>query len=86
MFKCGTQIIYIPQHAEENIHHPDCEEGFITSVQGRAAFCRYWSKFPPFDLRTRANSELTSLSSLVICDTRPQSTVERALKEIGENG
>lgn len=73
------QIIYVPDHAEGSTNHPDCEEGFVTSMndKGDAAFCRYWSKVNPQTLRTRANSELTPLHNLVVCDSRPQALVEK---------
>jgi len=48
------------------------------------AFCRYWRKNPPFDLRTQANSERTPIANLVVRDTVPQIAVEAALEQIGE--
>ena len=87
----GQQIIYIPSHVyprqgEESppLYHPDCEKGFVTSVNGHGyAFCRYWSKYPPFNLRTQANSERTPIANLVVQDTVPQIAVEAALEEYG---
>jgi hypothetical protein len=60
--KPGTQIIYIPSHAEGDPNHPDCKLGFVISQREdiSAHFCRYWSKGKPGkELRTTANSELT---------------------------
>jgi hypothetical protein len=79
MLQRGTQIIYVPAHAKNDIHHPDCESGFVTSVSGSIAFCRYWSQYSPGELRTKAGSERTPIDSLVIRDTVPQERVEIAL-------
>lgn len=61
MLKRGDQIIYVPRHAKGDTDHPNCERGFVTSVRGDNAFCRYWRKRLPFELRTTANSELTPI-------------------------
>ena len=78
----GTQIIYVPTHTDGDLAHPDCEEGFVTSVRGDNAFCRYWSKHTPNSLRTKAGSELTPISLLVIKDTMPQEMVDDKLEAI----
>jgi len=45
--------------------HPDCEVGFVTSIKpGVGAYCRFWSKVDPGDLRTKANSELARFEDL----------------------
>ena len=61
-----------------------CEKGFVTSMNKakNAAFCRYWSKYPPYGLRTLGNSELTPIANLVIQDTVPQIAVVAALEQI----
>lgn len=42
-FAVGDQIIYIPDHANQNPSHPDCERGFIASFNADGnPFCRYW--------------------------------------------
>ncbi len=76
----GTQIIYIPDHAQGDIDHPDCERGFVTSVRGDVAFCRYWSKFDRMELRTKANSEGTPIRNLVAMDTRAQFLIDKLLE------
>lgn len=78
----GTQIIYVPSHAD-GIDHPDAEPGFVTSgvKKGNAVFCRYWSKTHK-GLRTIANSEITPIDQLVIQDTREQSVVDKLMKEL----
>jgi hypothetical protein len=61
----GTQIAYVPQHAD-SVNHPDVQLGFIVKPANppeNGYFCRYWQ--PGLKtLRTRANSELTSLDNL----------------------
>ena len=76
----GTQIIYVPKHANGDIKHPDCEWGFVTSVQGDSAFCRYW-KEDSLKLKTTTYSELTPVHLLVAHDTVPQELVINALEE-----
>jgi hypothetical protein len=78
----GTQIIYVPMHANGDTGHPDCEAGFVTSVRGTNAFCRYWSKHTPGELRTKANSELTPIDCLVVQDTVPPEHINTALARI----
>ena len=83
----GTQVIYIPTHAGGYARHPDVEIGFVTSLDddGDTAFCRYWSKSSPAELRTKANSEATSLFLLerpMPDQLKPQEIVDRLLTEI----
>ena len=80
--KVGTQVVYVPTHADGDSEHPDCEEGFITSVQPGFAFCRYWSKTHG-GLRTLANSERTPICALVVKATHPQSQVDSFLAREG---
>jgi hypothetical protein len=77
--RSGTQIIYVPDHAEGDADHPDCEHGFVTSVRGDIAFCRYWSKSHS-GLRTVANSEATPIHNLVVQDTVSQARIDRFLE------
>lgn len=82
----GTQIVYIPDHADGNILHEDCEFGFIwkqhPSTDEPAHFCRYWKKNNLGELRTVANSELTNDRDLKQIKSVPQSKVDRAIKRI----
>jgi hypothetical protein len=75
----GTQIAYIPQHAGGDIEHQDVEFGFVTSVRGEFAFCRYWDKRYPGQLRTTANSEATPLNMIVSHISQPQSKIHALL-------
>ena len=82
--KQGTQIIYVPRHAD-GPKHRDAEEGFVTSTNRRdAAFCRYWSKLYPGQLRTKSCSECTPVECLTIKDTHLQRDVDRLLKQFQE--
>jgi hypothetical protein len=47
--KTGTQIIYVPTHANGDEDHPDAEPGFVTSISGDCAYCRFWLKHTPGD-------------------------------------
>ena len=78
--KRGTQIIYVPSHAD-GPDHPDAEPGFVTSGDDAFVFCRYWSKHYPGELRTKANSERTPTCALVVQDTVDQSLVEEMLEK-----
>jgi len=82
--KRGTQIAYVPMHADGDLDHPDVEFGFafVASVRDNAVFCRYWRKGQPGVLRTTANSELTVLRLLVEHKSVEQSVVDRVLKEL----
>ena len=78
----GTQIIYVPDHAEGNIGHPDCEMGFVAAsveIHNGFIFCRYWSKRFLGELRTAANSELTPIVNIVIHDSFPQQRIDDAI-------
>jgi len=74
--KSGTQIAYIPLHAEGDINHPDVEFGFVVSERGDAHFCRYWRRGHPGELRTVANSELTPTDNLVEYKSVSQDVVD----------
>ena len=80
----GTQILYVPMHAHGDTQHPDVETGFVTSVRGEVVFCRYWSKYTPGELRTKANSEGTPVDALVERWSVPQAQVTAALAAIDE--
>ncbi len=84
--KRGTQIVYVPSHADGDIKHPDCEEGFVISKTSdkysEAYFCRYWSKSYRYRLRTTANSEATNRRDLIVKDTRHQGIIEEMFRII----
>lgn len=84
--KLGTQILYIPNHADGNIEHFDVEAGFVVSVTEDGAFCRYWRRLGHWrwwqtkQLRTRMNSELTPFGNLLIYESAGKSAVDKAIK------
>lgn len=82
--KQGTQIIYVPTHANDDADHPDAEAGFVTTNFSFNAhvFCRYWSKHSPGELRTKANSELTPVARLIKRNTVSQSVVDALIDEV----
>jgi len=58
--------------------HPDCEVGFVTSIKpGVGAYCRFWSKVDPSDLRTKSNSELAQFKDLQRSSWQLQDTQEK---------
>lgn len=76
-----------------NFSSGGAEPGFITGSRrvGKidTLFCRYWliNKYdnigPEYELRTKANSELTPASNLVAKDTVPQKIVDKLMKDLG---
>jgi hypothetical protein len=81
-FRPGTQIAYVPTHAEDNLTHPDVEFGFVTSERGDNHFCRYWRKGHLGELRTTSCSELTPTYLLVEYESVPQAVVEKVVEEL----
>lgn len=84
-FTPGTQIIYLPPHAN-GIYSKDAERGFVTSVsvEQKIIFCRFWSNHHD-GLRTTANSEATPIDRMVIKETVPQEKVDELMKELYSN-
>ena len=83
--KRGTQIAYIPDHAEDDITYPDVEFGFAMNVPGHVGVaCRYWRKGHPGELRMVANSEMTPLENITEYESVPQRIVDQTIKQILE--
>lgn len=80
--KPGVQIAYIPAHCMGDLNHRLVEFGFVTSANGSTAFCRYWSKINPHELRTKANSEGTMIWDLYLHTSHNQEDVDAEMKEI----
>ena len=80
-FERGTQIAYIPNHANGTVLHDDVEFGFVTSSNAGTVFCRYWSKYYPGELRTKANSEGCNPENLILYDSVSPRKVEEALRD-----
>ena len=84
----GTQVIYVPTHANGNKDHKDCAFGFATSSKknGAIVFCRYWWTRYADDLRTKGNSEGCSPDQLVIEDYCDQSVIDAQVEILKEQG
>ena len=80
ILKRGTQIVYVPNHADGDLKHEDCEYGFVITDKGESAFCRYFLKDK--SLRTVANSELTPKDMLIVANHRPQKDIDTWVKNI----
>lgn len=85
----GTQVVYKPDHIMLlDFDYPNgAQPGFVMSVSKNDGdyFVRYWrieEGLPRNELRTKANSELTSDSNLVVIDTVPQDWVDQAITAI----
>ena len=42
--KTGTRVRYVPNHAHGDQHHPDCEDGAISSYNDSNVFVRFDKK------------------------------------------
>ena len=40
-FKSGENVRYIPNHADNNPNHKDCENGIVSSINDRFVFVKY---------------------------------------------
>jgi len=40
-FKPWDRVRYVPNHADGDVHHPDCENGIVKSVNGNIIFVVY---------------------------------------------
>lgn len=78
----GTQILYVPNHAD-SVDHPDVECGFVWSKHPtrEAYWCRFWSG-DKITLRTLANSELVDASNIVVRDSVPGVRVREMIRKI----
>jgi hypothetical protein len=78
----GTQVLYIPMHAGEDVTHDDVEEGFITSMRDngthRFAFVRFFlERGKGLELRSRDSSVSCDLWSLALGGDRDQAFVDK---------
>ena len=82
----GTQIAYIPMHADGDINHSDVEFGFVCDKDRKlpdSVLCRYWHKGGEGSaLRTVANGERTPFEMLVVHRSTYQGTIDRLVEEI----
>ena len=80
--KKGSQIAYIPNHADGDINHKDVQYGFVMSVKPNGIFCRFFTNKKGGFLRTTANSELCSEENLVECETYSNEFIAKLIKSI----
>ena len=79
----GTQVVYIPNHAESDPTHPDCERGFVTGNAGEhACFVRYFHKNRG-TLRTTSCSEKTPVRNLALEQHHSPSEIAALLTGLG---
>ncbi len=67
----GMRVRYVPNHALGDIHHPDCEDGVVTSFSAEwkanepAARCTAFVRYNNKDGSPQPNSKATSVEDLV---------------------
>lgn len=83
----GTQVAYIPAHANGDINHPDVELGFVQEQRGDTALCRFWrktrGKHQLGDLRTTANAESKNIADLVPHEHYKRDSIDSFLRVRG---
>lgn len=93
MIEVGTQIVYVPHHANWSaLEYPPCEVGFVTSCRWiddyeLRVWCRFW--YPDLDnlkLRTKANSESVDSRWLIILKHIDDEHVRYVLDNLDETG
>jgi hypothetical protein len=86
MIKKGTQIAYVPDHANNDLKHKDVEFGFVMSgpIIAGMVFCRFWYRGRPGKLRTVSNSEMTSIKHIVEVKSVHPDVVDATIKLIEE--
>ncbi len=40
-FEAGEHVRWVPEHANGNVNHPDCENGIVTSTNDKYVFVRF---------------------------------------------
>ncbi len=85
--KPGKQIIYLPSHLriEANLLDFGVQFGFVTSKKSEDfVFCRYFSNYSMFSLRTLSCSEATTYRNLYVLKTHDDKIVKWWMKRIKE--
>ena len=49
----GAPVLYVPTHVDNNTEHPDCEVGFISTVNENGI----WARFHEGDTGAKCNPE-----------------------------
>lgn len=86
MFNVGDEIVYVPDHAEGDPKHPDCEHGFITAVypEDRVAMCRFFRR-GTYELRTVSNGERAAFRNLMRVKLAPPGVIDQALRLVNKH-
>lgn len=81
----GTQIAYVPLHAEGDIDHKDVQFGFIVIEKPdmEAYVCRYFNLHSD-ELRTKANGEITPKLMMRVHYHHPKALVAKLIHDILE--
>ena len=40
-FQKGQRVLYVPHHAGEDLAHPDCQKGVVSSTNDKWVFVKY---------------------------------------------
>lgn len=84
IFPPGTQIVYLPSHAKNNLSHLDVEYGFVEgpAYSKYLRTCRFWRKDKHGELRTVANGEVAEVDRLLRYNSVPQTVVDELLRQL----
>lgn len=92
ILKRGTQIAYIPDHADNNLDHADVEYGFITSIKKiemgmmeELIFCRFWNNNNLDELWTTSCSVCVPIDKLIYFILKPKNVIDEALEKYCDN-
>lgn len=65
-FTPGDRVLYVPNHAEGDPAHPDCERGVVSSTNEFYVFVRYFRKdgtLPDSGIATAPEDLVTALTA-----------------------
>ncbi len=40
-FRKGVRVVYVPTHAHQDLNHPDCEYGVVSSINDKFVFVKF---------------------------------------------
>lgn len=55
-FKVGDRVLYVPNHANGDAKHPDCERGIVSSTNEVNVFVRYTQRGGDLSVNGQATS------------------------------
>ena len=59
-FQVGDHVTYVPNHANGDINHRDCERGIVSTVEGSGETQKVWVRYG-----INSTGQLTPLKNLV---------------------